>query len=83
MIFDESDPYYVPYDIFDDVERVEELVEKLLELDHREFISTELSTNSSMPTHKLLSWNLDPREEDHIHGRRQQNPRAHPNNRIP
>lgn len=36
MYFDESDPYFIPYDIFDDVERVEAIVEKLIELDHRE-----------------------------------------------
>jgi hypothetical protein len=36
MYFDESDPYFIPYDIFDDVERVEQIVEKLIELDHRE-----------------------------------------------
>lgn len=36
MYFDESDPYYIPYDIFDDVERVEAIVEKLIELDHRQ-----------------------------------------------
>ncbi|TLS21207.1 uncharacterized protein PpBr36_10614 [Pyricularia pennisetigena] len=34
MTFDKSDPYYIPYDIFDDLERVDKIVDHLADLDH-------------------------------------------------
>ncbi|KAI7774490.1 hypothetical protein LA080_008297 [Diaporthe eres] len=45
MYFDESDPYFIPYDIFNDVERVEAIVEKLIELDHPGILTHGQSTS--------------------------------------